>query len=1300
MLSAQGERESTMEKSLRNKKRDGKKAALSVLVAAIFAVTLFSALTADNSDGHKESGFSEDTSLGAGELGRSMAADLGVKMIEAGFSHTIILKNDGTVWAWGYNSYGQLGDGTTTQRNTPVQVSGLTGVTAISAGYRHSLALKSDGTVWAWGQNDKGQLGDGTTTQRSTPIKVSGSLTGVTAISAGYNHSLALRSNGTVWAWGDNICGQLGDRSQTDRKTPVQAYGLAGVTAIAAGDYHSLALESNGTVWAWGNSESGQLGNGAFVYGTTPMKISGSLTGVTAIAAGGKHSLALKDDGTLWTWGSNTYGQLGDGTTTQRNTPVQVLGSLTGVEAIAAGAQHSLALKGDGTLWTWGSNAYGQLGDGTNTDRSTPVQVSGLTGVTAIAAGDYHSLALKSDGTVWAWGQNGEGQLGDGTNMDRSTPVQVLNEYKPDYLTGVEAIAAGGQHSLALKSDGTVRVWGSNTYGQLGNNTNTSKNTPVQVAGSLNSVTAISAGDSQSFILKSDGTVWAWGLNDKGQLGDNTTTDKKIPAQVSSLTGVKAISAGDSHSLALKSDGTVWAWGQNGEGQLGDGTQTDRITPVQTVGENGIGYLTGVTTIIAENDHSFAIKTDGTLWAWGQNGEGQLGDGTETDRSEPAHIHIFGTWIYDGTEHWRECKCSARADVEEHTFGTSWSHDGKEHWYECKCGLKKDVEAHIFGTEWISDGKEHWYACSCGERISSEEHAYGSWSTDIPASHTSDGSKHRVCAECGYTQMGTISAGHTFDDLRSDGSGHWSVCSCSERTNTEGHTFTEWVTVPPVSHITDGYRDRECSVCGYIDHEVLPAHSFSDWTVDIEAGYLTDGSEHRDCSGCGHTETAVIHAHSFGKWIVDVEAGHLTDGSKHRTCSGCGQTDTAVIYAEGHSFKYLRYDASEHWYECKCSERADVEVHVANAEWMTNGKDHWHACTCGAKVNAEEHVFTDWVTELPIEHVKDGFSQRECPDCGRTEIEILPAHSFGKWVVDAEADHLTDGSQHRDCKGCEYTETVTIPAEGHTFDELISDGSEHCYECSCGAKVDAEEHVYSTEWMSDGKEHWYGCECGERKDAEEHIFSTWTVEPPILHLADGSRQRECSVCGHIEKEIISAHSFDEWTVDNEADHLTEGSEHRDCKGCSYTETVAIPAEGHSFNVLTHDDWEHWHQCACGERTDVHEHVYSTEWMTDGKEHWHGCECGMRKDVQKHVFAGESDDDECGCGITHGEIIIGSEDDSTDADSDNGSGNNVGDGPDVDDGSADEGSAPPITVVVLVTAMIAAIASSFIIVKRE
>jgi alpha-tubulin suppressor-like RCC1 family protein len=356
------------------------------------------------------------------------------------------------------------------------------------------VGAATTGGLRAWGLNGAGQLGDGTTTTRNTSAPVV-TIGDVSAVAAGGGHSLAVTSDGGVWAWGYNVYGQLGDGTTTTRNAPVTVGGLGGVTAVAAGTEHSLALKGDGTVWAWGANSLGQLGDGTTMQRTTPVQVSG-LGGVVAIAAGFRHSLAIKNDGTLWTWGYNGYGQLGDDSLTNRSTPVQATG-LAGVTAVSAGYAHSLAVAG-GNVWTWGRNVNGQLGDGTTTDRDTPAALVGLSGVTTVAAGDYHSLALLSDGTVRAWGHNAYGQLGDGTTTPRTAPVQVSG------LGGVTALAAGVYHSLAAlrepSGQGTVRAWGFNGFGRLGDGTTTNRNTPVAVGG-ISSAVAVAAGDEHSLAL-------------------------------------------------------------------------------------------------------------------------------------------------------------------------------------------------------------------------------------------------------------------------------------------------------------------------------------------------------------------------------------------------------------------------------------------------------------------------------------------------------------------------------------------------------------------------------------------------------------------------------------------------------------------------------------------------------------------------------------------------------------------------------------------------------------------------------
>jgi alpha-tubulin suppressor-like RCC1 family protein len=347
-----------------------------------------------------------------------------------------------------------------------------------------------------------------------------------------------------VLAWGKNNAGQLGDGTKTNRRDPVTIPGLSDVTTLAAGGDHSLALK-DGKVLSWGRNDFGQLGDGTKTKRLIPGQVSG-LSGVTAIAAGGFHSLALDDNGTVWAWGKNNVGQLGDGTKTKRLIPVQVkvqssdgLVPLSNIKAIAAGCSHSLALDNNGTVWAWGYNKFGQLGNGTKICRSTPVQAR-LSGVIAIAAGGDHSLAIQDitpmavsngslSGTVWSWGRNNNGQLGDGTKINRLIPAEIE-------MHSVKAITAGGYHSMAIKENGEVWAWGRNTDGQLGNGTaKTTKDnlSPNQIIGL--SANAFVAGYYHSLALDDDGetwSLWSWGKNSSGQLGDKTTKMRSISTKV------------------------------------------------------------------------------------------------------------------------------------------------------------------------------------------------------------------------------------------------------------------------------------------------------------------------------------------------------------------------------------------------------------------------------------------------------------------------------------------------------------------------------------------------------------------------------------------------------------------------------------------------------------------------------------------------------------------------------------------------------------------------------------------------
>jgi alpha-tubulin suppressor-like RCC1 family protein len=355
-------------------------------------------------------------------------------VVAAGSAHSIALKFDGTVWTWGSNVYGQLGNGTNIDSATPVQVKNLTGVVAIAAGFYHNLAIKSDGTVWAWGSNNAGQLGNTTTcpcADSNVPVQMKGVANGI-AVAAGLNHSLVRTSAGIVAA-GDNTFGQIGDTTNTQRATAV-AVVLPGVAAIAAGRNHSLALTTGGVVYAWGDDSVGQLGDGALVPQNAP-ELNLTLANITQISSRDSTGLALDSSGAIWGWGANDYGQVGDGSLVSPvKTPFQSLIGNNVAISVASGAYHSLAITTTGLILGWGTNSAGQLSSVPFLQYTAATALNFVSGVTQFAAGIAHTLGYSPGGTVIAFGGNGSGQLGDGTMTNRYPPVTVVGQGGAGFL--------------------------------------------------------------------------------------------------------------------------------------------------------------------------------------------------------------------------------------------------------------------------------------------------------------------------------------------------------------------------------------------------------------------------------------------------------------------------------------------------------------------------------------------------------------------------------------------------------------------------------------------------------------------------------------------------------------------------------------------------------------------------------------------------------------------------------------------------------------------------------------------------
>ena len=341
--------------------------------------------------------------------------------VEAGYASSFSICSDNTLWAWGWNAQGQLGDGTTVDKYNPVKI--MDDVAAVSADRNSTIAIKTDGSLWAWGSNDSGRLGDGTTIDRLLPVKI---MDDVLAVSSKGYATYAIKTDGSLWAWGLNGSGKLGDGTTTHRNLPVKI--MEDVVAISPGGSYTMAIKTDGSLWAWGVQISGEFGDG---FGTSqqlfPIKV---MDDIITVSAGQRYAFAIKTDGSLWAWGYGGDGQLGDGTTVDKHNPVKILDD---VAAVSAGWDHSMAIKTDGSLWAWGSNKWGELGDDTELAQNILEPMRIRDDVLAVSVGDRYTLVILADKSMWAWGSGGYGVLGDGTTDGRRTPARVISS---DMLPG------------------------------------------------------------------------------------------------------------------------------------------------------------------------------------------------------------------------------------------------------------------------------------------------------------------------------------------------------------------------------------------------------------------------------------------------------------------------------------------------------------------------------------------------------------------------------------------------------------------------------------------------------------------------------------------------------------------------------------------------------------------------------------------------------------------------------------------------------------------------------------------------
>jgi alpha-tubulin suppressor-like RCC1 family protein len=520
---------------------------------------------------------------------------------------------------------------------------------ALGIGGSHSCGIRSAGALWCWGDNSSGQLGNGTAATLDefgypldspvelAPVRV-GTASDWVALGIGGSHSCGIRSAGELWCWGDNTFGQLDGTAGGSPPTPARVGTASDWTAVSSGPLHSCGIRGDRTRQCWGDGKIGQLGDGTTVFAYSPVPTGGTTTW-TRVSVGKYHLCGIRADGSLWCWGRNDTGELGDGSTDSRTAPVRV-GTASDWTAVSTGWGYSCGTRAEGSLWCWGDNYSGQLGDGSTVPvdengfsegfliEPAPVRVGAASDWTAVSAGDSHTCGIRSGGALWCWGNNGSGQLGDGSTDSRTAPVRVGT------ASDWTAVSTGWGYSCGIRAEGSLWCWGENTHGQLGNGTAALldesgypldypvQRTPVRV-GAASDWTAVSAGMGHTCGIRAEGGLWCWGDNEKGVLGDGTASvrsadrpylnnNRSAPVRVGTASDWTTVAVGDAYTCGRRVDGSLWCWGANVEGQLGDGTAVDSPVPVRVA-----GGADDWTTVSGTEWLTCGIRADGTLWCWG-----------------------------------------------------------------------------------------------------------------------------------------------------------------------------------------------------------------------------------------------------------------------------------------------------------------------------------------------------------------------------------------------------------------------------------------------------------------------------------------------------------------------------------------------------------------------------------------------------------------------------------------------------------------------------------------------------------
>jgi len=573
----------------------------------------------------------------------------GLKVISAGGEHSCTIKNlDDKLWCWGNNENDQLGNSSiTTAASSPRSIGSDVWQTVVT-GDQHSCGIDETGALHCWGKNDSGQVGNGSTLDQETPAAISAN-TDWSNVSLGTNHSCAIKDDKTLWCWGSNTSFQLGHSPENSRKPSLlsktnedESIEAEAWRASSSGNSHTCAIKDNASLWCWGGNTKGQIGqDNTTAFYSEPTAVAPDSKWLS-ISANGDHSCAIKDDNSLWCWGGNEAGQVGNNSTeTVVKTPTLIAAG-SNWNKISLGTDHSCGIKADNNLWCWGDNTLSQLGDGSTLATNTPKQIGTAINWSEISLGNQFSCAISTDGSLWCWGYNDRYQLGDGETTDVNIPTAISDD------SDWNSISSGDAHSCAIKTDNSLWCWGYSLFGQVAYEVDIE--TPTQEP-TESSWSNVSANGNHSCAVKTDKSLWCWGFNSQGQLGNSTTTSQSNPVPVVADSNWTDLDLGLDHGCAIRDNGSLWCWGNNSQSQLGDGSTTNSTTPKQ-IGEAsnwsnislGNQFTCGIQTDTTTDIQTNTTTSSQTLWCWGKNDLSQLGH-SSADNKTPSQVDVTISWM-------------------------------------------------------------------------------------------------------------------------------------------------------------------------------------------------------------------------------------------------------------------------------------------------------------------------------------------------------------------------------------------------------------------------------------------------------------------------------------------------------------------------------------------------------------------------------------------------------------------------------------------------------------------------------